>query len=66
MTREPMSWVVDDEPALRKLLQEQLEKQGFDARTFADASNLEHAWSRERPDLMVLDLMLPGYDGLSV
>jgi two-component system, OmpR family, phosphate regulon response regulator OmpR len=66
MSRTPIIWVVDDDPELRSLLQEYLEKQNFEVRTLPDASDLERRLSRIRPDLLVLDLMLPGDDGLTV
>ena len=66
MSRLPWIWVIDDDPELRKLLSEYLDKQGFDVRTFADARDLERRLARSRPDLLVLDLMLPGDDGLAV
>jgi two-component system, OmpR family, phosphate regulon response regulator OmpR len=62
--RAPMIWVVDDDPELRLLLREFLEKQGFDVRLFADGAQLEHRLERERPDLLVLDQMMPGDSGL--
>jgi two-component system phosphate regulon response regulator OmpR len=59
-------WVVDDDPEMRKLLDEYLVSQGFIVRTFPDARDLQRRLSRERPDLLVLDLMLPGENGLDV
>jgi len=66
MSRTPIIWVVDDDPELRTLLQEYLEKQELEVRALADASDLERRLARTRPDLLVLDVMLPGEDGLSV
>ncbi len=66
MSRSPWIWVVDDDPDLRRLLQEYLSKQGFEVRTLPDARDLERRLARQRPDLLVLDLMLPGEDGLQV
>lgn len=66
MSRTPLIWVVDDDPQLRKLLEEFLEKNGFEVRTIADGRDLERRLSRQRPDLLVLDLMLPGTDGLEI
>lgn len=66
MSRPPCIWVIDDDPELRKLLAEYLGKQNFEVRTLADARDLERRLARERPDLLVLDLMLPGEDGLAV
>jgi two-component system phosphate regulon response regulator OmpR len=62
--RMPMIWIVDDDPELRGLLREFLEKHGFEVRLFADGTQLEHRLERERPDLLVLDQMMPGDSGL--
>ena len=58
--------VVDDDLRLRDLLQRYLTEQGFAAATVSDAPGMDKALARERFDLLVLDLMLPGEDGLSV
>ena len=58
--------VIDDEADLRELVRYNLEKEGFDVIVAADgASGLEIAL-RHRPDLVVLDLMMPVMDGLEV
>lgn len=58
--------VVDDDARLRSLLQRYLEEQGYAVKAVADASQMDKALSREIYNLMVLDLMLPGEDGLSI
>jgi len=58
--------VVDDDLRLRDLLQRYLGEQGFAVRTVADAPAMDKLLAHERFDLMVLDLMLPGEDGLSI
>jgi two-component system phosphate regulon response regulator OmpR len=58
--------VVDDDLRLRDLLQRYLTEQGFTVHTVSDAAGMDKIMSRERFDLLVLDLMLPGEDGLSV
>ncbi len=58
--------VVDDDARLRSLLQRYLEEQGFTVKAVADAEQMDRALSRELYSLMVLDLMLPGEDGLSI
>ena len=62
--RMPMIWIVDDDPELRGLLREFLEKHDFAVRLFADGSQVEHRLARERPELLVLDQMMPGDSGL--
>jgi two-component system phosphate regulon response regulator OmpR len=58
--------VVDDDLRLRDLLQRYLGEQGYAVATVSDAAGMDKALGRERFDLMVLDLMLPGEDGLSI
>ena len=58
--------VVDDDPDIRDLLSEYLDKQGFRVSTAADGRSMRMVLSRAAPDLIVLDLMLPGEDGLTL
>ena len=58
--------MVDDDARIRELLQRYLTEQGFDIKTVADAKEMDVALSGENFDLLVLDLMLPGEDGLAI
>ncbi|MBV9748900.1 MAG: two-component system response regulator OmpR [Acetobacteraceae bacterium] len=58
--------VVDDDARLRDLLSRYLIEQGFAVKVVADGAGLTRAMDKERFDLLVLDLMLPGEDGLSI
>jgi len=58
--------VVDDDKRLRELLQRYLGEQGFSVKTSENAEAMDKALARETFDLIVLDLMLPGEDGLSI
>lgn len=58
--------VVDDDPHLRDLLARYLGEQGFQVSTAVDAVEMDLFLLREQPDLIILDLMLPGEDGLSI
>src|SRR5258708_6173083 len=58
--------VVDDDLRLRDLLKRYLTEQGFAVDTVQDAAAMERQQGRMRYDLMVLDLMLPGEDGLAI
>ena len=58
--------VVDDDVRLRDLLRRYLTEQGFNVVTAENATAMNKLWLRERYDLLVLDLMLPGEDGLSI
>jgi two-component system, OmpR family, phosphate regulon response regulator OmpR len=58
--------VVDDDARLRELLNRYLSEQGYSVRAVADGNDMNRWLARERYDLMVLDLMMPGEDGLSI
>jgi len=62
----PKILVVDDDVRLRDLLSRYLTEQGFQVATLADARELDKKLQRDPPHLVVLDLMLPGEDGLAV
>ena len=58
--------VVDDDIRLRDLLRRYLSEQGFNVVTAEHGQAMNKLWLRERYDLLVLDLMLPGEDGLAI
>src|SRR3954469_24769889 len=58
--------VVDDEPTIAEVVAGYLRREGYTAVTAADGPSAVSAAERHRPDLVVLDLMLPGFDGLQV
>lgn len=58
--------VVDDDARLRDLLKRFLTTNGFAVAAAASAVEMNRLWIRERYDLLVLDLMLPGEDGMSI
>ncbi|MGW0484442.1 response regulator transcription factor [Nonomuraea sp. NPDC003214] len=58
--------VVDDEPNIRELLSEALSLNGFDVRTASSGRAALKAVASERPDIIVLDVMLPDLDGFTV
>jgi len=62
----PKILVIDDDVRLRDLLSRYLTEQGFHIATLPDARDLDKKLQRDPPHLIVLDLMLPGEDGLSV
>ncbi len=59
-------WVVDDEENIRRLIRRYLEKEGYAVRTFASAEDLSSALNSSAPDMLILDIMLPGTDGLTL
>lgn len=58
--------VVDDDARLRALLERYLVEQGFQVRSVADGKQMDRLLERENYALMVLDLMLPDEDGLTI
>ena len=58
--------VVEDEPDIRSLIVHHLEREGFRCRTAGNGSEALARLRSTPPDLVVLDLMLPGMDGLEV
>ena len=67
MSESPISvLLVDDEASLREPLAEYLTRQGFRVREAEDAAKARSALREETPDLALLDIMMPGEDGLSL
>ena len=58
--------VVDDEPDIRDLLRDVLEDEGYRVTVAADAAAAREARQREKPDLVLLDIWMPGEDGLAL
>jgi DNA-binding response OmpR family regulator len=58
--------VVDDEPAIVVVVRERLEREGFDVRAVASGEEALAHVAADCPDLVVLDVMLPGIDGFEV
>jgi DNA-binding response OmpR family regulator len=58
--------VVDDEPTIAEVVSRYLERAGYRTRVAVDGAQALELVARQRPDLIVLDLMLPGIDGLEV
>ena len=62
----PRILVVDDDPGIREVLCDYLGRHGYDTDGAASAVEMDRALKRWPVDLIVLDLMMPGEDGLSV
>lgn len=58
--------VVDDDPELRELITAYLSKQGYEIVAVGDGRAMDHAFQAGGVDLVILDLMLPGEDGLDI
>lgn len=61
-----MIWCVDDDNTIRDIEVYTLESTGFKARGFTDGSSMLEALKSETPELIVLDIMLPGKDGVEI
>ena len=61
-----MIWCVDDDSTIREIEVYTLEQTGFVARGFADGISMLDALKAEVPELIILDIMMPGSDGLEV
>ena len=61
-----MIWCVDDDNTIRDIEVYTLTQTGFEARGYADGVSMLEALKTEKPELIVLDIMLPGKDGVEV
>jgi len=66
MDDKPQVLVVDDDAGIRDLLADYLAKQGMTVRTARDGREMDERLDGFTPDLVVMDLMMPGEDGLSL
>jgi two-component system OmpR family response regulator len=58
--------IVEDDPEIRRLVGDFLRQEGFAIETAGDGKTMDGVLQRLRPDLIILDLMLPGEDGLAI
>src|SRR4028119_964186 len=58
--------IVEDEAEIAQLIQLYLEKEGFSCRVCRDGLTAVQVFQEQKPDLIILDLMIPGLDGLEV
>ncbi len=66
MEQTPLILVVDDDAGIRDLLSEYLSQQGYRVETARDGKEMEERLACTRPALVLMDLMLPGDDGLAL
>lgn len=61
-----MIYIVEDDPNIRELVSYALQTSGMPAAGFADGPSFWQAAAQERPELVLLDIMLPGEDGITI
>ena len=66
MNKSPRVLIVDDEPQIRRFLRVSLPPHGYECVEAEDAASALSVYAKERPDVIVLDLGLPGRDGFGV
>lgn len=66
MTQTTLIALVEDDPEIRNLVAGLLEREGFETAPCASAAEFDRLRDRRRVDLAILDIMLPGEDGLSL
>lgn len=64
--RTPKILIVDDDPRLRDLLRRYLGANGFNVLVSENGEAMKRLWVREHFDVLILDLMMPGEDGLAI
>ncbi|MEE8511754.1 MAG: response regulator, partial [Acidiferrobacterales bacterium] len=66
MAKQSHVWVIDDDRSIRWVLEKALERGGISVRTFASADGARDLLERERPDVIVTDIRMPGASGLEL
>ncbi|MGV7206439.1 response regulator [Oxalobacteraceae bacterium A2-2] len=66
MTQTTLIAVVEDDPEIRALIAGLLKREGYEVAPCGGGADLHRAMARRRVDLVILDLMMPGEDGLSI
>jgi len=58
--------IVDDDPHLRKLYEEELQEEGYEVLIASSGKEALDIFSKELPDIVTLDILMPGMDGIEV
>ena len=61
-----MIYCVEDDDSIRELMLYTLKASGFQGQGFSEAESFWQALDKEKPELIMLDVMLPGEDGISI
>lgn len=56
-------YIVDDDAKICEIIERYLEAEGYEVRSFLRGEQAMEAWKQERPDMFILDIMMPGMDG---
>lgn len=56
-------YVVDDDKNIRELVSMYIRKEGYNVRTFENAEDVLACFNKDKPDMLIIDIMLPGIDG---
>ncbi len=59
-------YIADDEPDIRAMIKTFLENEGYKAETFGSGAEIRRAFNEREPDMIILDVMMPGEDGYSL
>lgn len=63
---QKLIYIADDEQNIRMMMKTFLESEGFVVKAFEDGTGIRKAVSEQKPDMIILDIMMPGEDGLSL
>ena len=66
MNTEKMIYIADDEPNIKDLIRSFLEKENYDVQAYDNGDDLFKAFTKKNADLVILDIMMPGTDGLTI
>ena len=66
MNTEKLIYIADDEPNIKDLIRSFLEKEDYDVQAFDNGDDLFKAFTKKNADLVILDIMMPGTDGLTI
>jgi DNA-binding response OmpR family regulator len=66
MVTEKLIYIADDEPHIKDLIRSFLEKENYDVQAFDNGDDLFKAFTKKQSELVILDIMMPGTDGLTI
>jgi len=66
VNKQPIVYLVDDDPSVRKTLPRGLKRRGLNVEAFDSAQEFLDDYSTEQPGCLILDLSMPGMDGLEM